>query len=90
VNDDWEEFAVYPDAASAEVFGGLLRSEAVPVKIVVDEPVPGLMRGVRLLVQKSLMHRARWVLAQTQPTDEELAALAEATTDESSAADPKR
>jgi len=50
MSDRWQEFAAYPDAASAEVAAGLLRSEGVPVDVASDEPMPGLIQGFRLLV----------------------------------------
>ncbi len=76
MKEAWQEFAVYPDAASAHVVAERLRSEDVPVDVVIDQPVPGLLRSARLLVPEALLHRARWVLANSQFTDEELAALA--------------
>ena len=68
--------AAYPDAASAEVVAGLLRSEGVPVNVASDEPMPGLIQGFRLMVPAEMLHRARWVVANADFTDEELAFLA--------------
>lgn len=76
MNEPWQEFAAYSDAASAQVVAGLLRSEGVPVNVASDEPVPGLVRGFRLMVPAQLLHRARWVVANAAFTDEELAFLA--------------
>ena len=73
---DWLEFASYPDAFSAEAMAGLFRSEALPVRVLADEPVPGLARGFRVLVPAELMHRARWIISQSQVSDEELDFLA--------------
>lgn len=69
---DWLEFASFPDAVSAEAMAGLFRSEALPVRVIADEPVPGLAHGFRVLVPADLMHRARWIVAQAQVSDEEL------------------
>ena len=73
MSDQWQEFAVYSDAASAEVAAGLLRSEGVPVNVASDEPMPGLIQGFRLMVPAEMMHRARWVVSNAAFTDEELA-----------------
>lgn len=76
MTDPWREFAVYSDAASAEVAAGLLRSEGVPVDIRSDVPVPGLIQGFSLRVPANLVHRAEWVLANAEFTEEELAFMA--------------
>ena len=81
MSERWKEFAAYPDAASAEVAAGLLRSEGVPVDIASDEPMPGLIQGFRLMVPADLLHRARWVVANTDFTEEELAFFATARLD---------
>jgi hypothetical protein len=77
----WQEFACYSDGASAEVAAGLLRSEGVPVKVASDEPMPGLIRGFRLMVPAEMLHRARWVVSNAAFTDEELAFFATARLD---------
>jgi hypothetical protein len=79
MNETWQEFAMYSDAASAEVVAGLLRSESVQVRVAADEPVPGLTKGFRVMVPADMLGKARWVVAQAQFSDEELAqaALAE-------------
>lgn len=83
----WQEFACYSDAASAEVAAGLLRSESVPVKVASDEPMPGLIRGFRLMVLPELLHRARWVVSNAAFTDEELASFATARLDSGESTD---
>jgi len=82
MRDGWKEVGSYSDAASAEAVAGLLRSENVPVHVAADEVVPGLIRDFRLLVPPALLERARSVLAQQQPSEEELALLAETTAGE--------
>jgi hypothetical protein len=74
----WQEFAAYSDAASAEVAAGLLRSEGVPVNVVSDELMPGLIQGFRLMVPAEMLHRARWVVSNAAFADEELAFFATA------------
>jgi hypothetical protein len=81
LSEPWQEFAAYSDAASAEVAAGLLRSEGVPVNVTSDEPMPGLIRGFRLMVPAEMLHRARWVVSNASFTDEELAFFATARLD---------
>jgi hypothetical protein len=76
LSERWREFAAYSDAASAEVAAGLLRSEGVPVNVASDEPMPGLIRGFRLMVPAEMLHRARWVVSNASFSDEELAFFA--------------
>ena len=76
MNEGWREFAAYSDAASAEVVAGLLRNGSVPVHVASDEPMPGLVRGFRLLVPPDMLHRAKWIAAQAEFSEEELASLA--------------
>ena len=76
MGNNWQEFALYFDVASAEVTAGLLRSEGVPVEVAVDQPIPGLVKSVRLSVPADLVHRAKWVLSQVQFTEAELDYLA--------------
>ncbi len=83
LSNHWQEFAVYSDAASAEQTAELLRNEGVPVELTVDQPIPGLLKSVRLLVPADFAHRARWVLSQAQFTDAELAYLATGALDSS-------
>jgi hypothetical protein len=81
LSGQWQEFAAYADAASAEVAAGLLRSEGVPVNVASDEPMPGLIQGFRLMVPEEMLHRARWVVSNAAFTDEELAFIATARLD---------
>jgi hypothetical protein len=76
MNEAWVTFAVYGDAASAEATAGLLRSEAVPVRVASGEPVPGLIEGIRVMVPPDMLDRAKRILSQAQLSDEELAFLA--------------
>jgi negative regulator of sigma E activity len=76
MSNTWQEFASYSDAASAEAVAGLLRSEGVPTEVIADQPIPGLVKSVRLCVPSDLMHRAKWVTSKTQLTEAELVFLA--------------
>jgi hypothetical protein len=62
---------MYPDRASAEVVAGLLRSESIPVRVVADEPVPGLVRSCTLWVPASALTRAREICREPPLTEEE-------------------
>jgi hypothetical protein len=68
----WQEFMSYSDLASAEVAAGLLRNNGVPVQLVLDEPIPGLVNRVLISVPTDLLHRAKWITSQAQPTEAEL------------------
>jgi hypothetical protein len=73
MGDQWAVLAVYPDPASAETFAGLLRSEAIPVRIAADEPVPGLMKAFSVQVPETMLGRARAICSQAPLSDEEWA-----------------
>jgi hypothetical protein len=81
MKEGWKEFAVYSDAASAEILAGLLRSEGIPVEIAGDEPIPGLAGGFRVLVPTELVHRVRSIVSNAAFTDEELESFATGETD---------
>jgi len=76
MSERWCEFAVYSDPVSAEVAAGLLRSEGVPVDVLSEQPSPGMMESFRVRVPIELVHRAQWVFANAQFTEEELAFIA--------------
>ena len=88
MSECWQEFATYSNAASAEAAAGLLRSEGVPVDVMSDEPMPGLMQGFRLMVPAEMLHRARWVVSNVDFTDEELAFFATARLDSGESTEP--
>lgn len=65
-----------PDHIAAEVLAGFLRSESVPAVVRNLGPIPGLEQGAEVLVPASWLPRAQRLLAQQEPSDEELAELA--------------
>lgn len=71
MNNQWQMLAVYPDPASAAACAGLLRSESVPVQVISDEPVPGLMQGCSLMVPAAMLARAQAILALAPISEEE-------------------
>ena len=71
-SDDWQPLETFSTYLAAEIAAGVLRADAVPVRIESFGVVPGLEQGSRLLVPVSLLHRARWLLGQAQVSDAEL------------------
>lgn len=71
MSEEWSELASYPDRASAMAVAGLLRHESIPVRIDVDEPVPGLLRHCSVWVPSHALARAQAICAQAPLSDEE-------------------
>jgi hypothetical protein len=69
---EYEEFQTFSDRGSAESLCSLLEFEGVPSYV---ESRAHEMQFV-VCVLKQLAHRARWIVAQLPPTDEELDFLA--------------
>jgi hypothetical protein len=76
VGDLWEQFRNFDDLGSAEVMCAWLLQEQVPAKVVSRTLENGLESEYCVFVVSRLAHRARWVVAQLPPTDEELEFLA--------------
>ena len=74
MDESWRELLLYPDRVSAEAVAGLLRSEGIEVRVIMDEPVPGLIRSCALQVPESLLPRAREICGQAPLTEEEWSA----------------
>ena len=72
---DWEAFAVYPHHIAAHIAAGLLENEGLPTIITAWTAFPGVASAT-LWVPKHLMHRARWIVALSPPSDAELLFLA--------------
>ena len=73
---EWQHFETLPDQASAEVRVGLLEQGGVPAKVITEGPLPGLEVGVHVFVPADLLHRAKWLSAQSRVSDAELEFLA--------------
>jgi hypothetical protein len=72
IPDRWEQFQTFADVGSAEAMRSWLEFEGVPAKVL-----PQLLNTIFVVfVDKSLAHRARWIVAQLPPTDAELDFLA--------------
>ena len=76
MQEEWEQFGVFGDRASAASLVGLLHTEGVPAQIDESSPVPGLDEMFRVLVPSRLAHRARWIVATMDVTESELDFLA--------------
>jgi len=74
--DDWVLFQIFADRSSAEVTSARLTSEQVPVRIEGHSLENAREAEYWLFVHRSLVHRARWVVAQLPPSDAELDFLA--------------
>ena len=72
----WSVVSRFADPISAEALCGRLSSEEVPCRIVSDESLPGLATAFAVLVPAELIHRAQWILQQSDFSDEELTYLA--------------
>jgi hypothetical protein len=73
---EWKPFEVFSDRGSAEALVAVLGSEGVPARVESSELVAGIEARYRVLVPSSLVHRARWVLADSDLTESELDYLA--------------
>ena len=75
-DDEWEYFRGYTDQGSVAVVSKHLELEGVPTKIEERGPMSGDLPEYWIVVQCSLAHRARWILAQLPPEESELTYLA--------------
>ena len=76
IEDDFEPFRSFDDLGSAEVMCSWLIREQVPAKVIPRTLENGLASNYCVFVASGLAHRARWVVAQLPPSDEELGYLA--------------
>jgi hypothetical protein len=75
-HDEWEVFRTFDDLGSAEVMCSWLLREEVPAKVETRSLEVGREGRYCVFVHRTLAHRARWVVAQLPPSDEELEFLA--------------
>ncbi len=73
---EWVEFASYPNYLVAHIVAGRLEVEGVPTLIDCVGILPDGTNPATIWVVKQLAHRARFVVAWPEPTDEELTLLA--------------
>ncbi len=74
--DEWQPILEFSDRGSAEAVAAILGTEGVPTCIEPRRLTAGIEARFDVAVQASLVHRARWVLALSEFTDEELNFLA--------------
>jgi len=72
---EWRRFACYPNYLAAHIVAGLLENEGVPTVVESFGAFPGTDSSA-VWVPKELLHRARWILALSPPTEAELLFLA--------------
>jgi hypothetical protein len=73
----WQVLTTLPDVPSAQSLAALLAGEGLTVRVSSDAGVLGQAAPARIYVAAGQLHRARYVLAQQQFSDEELAALSQ-------------
>jgi hypothetical protein len=74
--EEWEIFRRFTDVGSADVMCSWLLREKVLAKVETRSREGGREGEYCVLVHRTLAHRARWVVAQQPPGDEELEFLA--------------
>jgi hypothetical protein len=73
---NWQTVASLSDAPSAQILAQRLIFEGVPARVMSDPHLLGEGRNCDVQVPSPLVHRAKWLLAESQFTDEELNFLA--------------
>jgi hypothetical protein len=74
--EEWQLFQAFSDRGSAQAVAGVLESEGVPSRVESSKLVAGIETQHCVLVPASLVHRAKWVLADSDLSDSELDYLA--------------
>jgi hypothetical protein len=75
-DDTWSVVATFADPISAEALAGRLTADEVPCQVVSNQTLPGLATEFAVLVPAELLHRAQWLLKQTNFSEQELTYLA--------------
>jgi hypothetical protein len=81
-NSNWEVIASLSDLPSAHALAMHLEAEGVLALVTSDTQLLGEARACDVRVPSDVAHRARWLLSQSQCTDEELRYLATGRLDE--------
>jgi hypothetical protein len=74
-DNDWSLISEFSNHAEAETLQSILEEAGVPTKLVPLSKITFPNTVVKLYVESSLLHRAKWILKDT-PTEEELEVLA--------------
>jgi len=77
--EPWCVFGEFDCQLTAEVIRGLLEAELVDCAIEPARLELGIPTKFRLLVPRSKLHRARWIIEQSDLTERELEFLATGT-----------
>lgn len=76
ISDSWEEFKVFSSRGPAEALLAQFEFNQVPARVETRALEGCIERRFCVLVSPRLAHRARWVVAQLPPSDDELTFLA--------------
>jgi len=72
---EWRLLATLTDLPSAQSLAEVLAGEGVTVRVNSDAGVLGQAAPAEIYVSASQVHRAKWLLAQGEFSEEELTAL---------------
>jgi len=72
----WQVLVTVYDTASAAALSDQLRSEGVPSVLKSDSSLLGEARRCDILVAPEMLHRAKWIMAQSVVSEAELTYLA--------------
>jgi hypothetical protein len=72
----WQLLTTAPNVPAAHAIAGLLHDHGVECRLKADTSLLGEGRQCALMVEASLLHRAKWALAEANFTDAELDFLA--------------
>lgn len=71
-----EVVAEFPEIGSADLAASLLKTELVHAKVDPSSPLAGIGATYRVLVDRRQLHRARWILQDSDLSEAELTYLA--------------
>ena len=74
--EKWELLVCLSDVPSAGILLEILGAEGITARLITDAAVMGQAAPCRIFIAASQLHRARWILAQRELTEEELTLLA--------------
>jgi hypothetical protein len=76
LQSNWQVLTTAPDLPSAHALVEILTGQGITAHVVPDSTLLGQALPCRVMVDSAQAHRARWLMSQSQFTDEELAFLA--------------
>jgi len=72
----WQVLTTAPNPPAAQALADSLLAHGVATRVVTESSLMGEALPCRVMVDAALLHRAKWLMAQGQFTDDELAFLA--------------